>query len=79
MGKAVAKRRGSSAKVDSPPRNRGQVLKFDRRAGLIMMERVEPATTVGSCVKLVRNLLSFLRLIPPAHVSIRRAKVQRNR
>ena len=83
MGKAVAKRRASSAKVnskvDSSRRNRGQVLKFDRRAGLIMMERAEPATTVGSCVTLVRNLLSFLRLIPPARLSIRRAKAQRIR
>jgi len=78
MGKAVAKRH-VSATIGSPSRNRGQVLKFDRHAGLVMMEKEEPATKWTSMVTLVRNLLSFLRLIPSTPTSRPRAKAGRNR
>ena len=79
MGNAGAKRRVSSAKAVPSTRNRGQVLKFDRHAGLVMMERGEPAESPGFVFSLVRNLLSILRLIPRARGSDRSAKAQRIR
>jgi hypothetical protein len=79
MAKAVVRRRVSSVIFDSPTRTRCQVLKFDRRAGLVMMDKPEPPTRRRRFVILVRNLLSFLRLIPPARGSTPRGNCQRSR
>jgi hypothetical protein len=79
MPEATAKRRTRAIKVDHSGKSKAQVLKFDRHAGLVVMEKSEPALELKPFVALVRNLLAWLRLIPPVSQAKRYTKGKRSR
>ncbi len=79
MRETAAKRRTKAIKVDHSGKFRAQILKFDRHAGLIVMEKSEPAAELKPFVTLVRNLLAWLRLISPVSQTKRYTKGRRSR
>ena len=79
MRNAVLKRRTKRVKVEYPVKSRAQVLKFDRRAGLVMMEKPEPVTKLNRFAGLVRKLLASLGLITPTPRTAWRANARRSR
>ena len=79
MRNAVVKRRTKRVKVEHPVKNKAQVLKFNRRDGLVMMEKPEPVTKLNRFAGLVRKLLVSLGLIAPMPQTAWRAKAGRSR
>ena len=80
MSEAAPKRRMKAIKVDDRlGKPKAQMLKFDCRAGLVLMEKSESTREPKPFVALVRNLLAWLRLIPPASEAKRHTKGIRSR
>ena len=78
MSEAAPKRRTKAIKVDDRSgKPKAQMLKFDRRAGLVLMEKSESTREPKPFVALVRNLLA--RLNPPASEAKRHTKGKRSR
>jgi len=79
MRNAVVKRRTRPAKVEHPVKGTAQVLKFDRHAGLVMMEKPEAVEKSKRFAALVRKLLASFGLIRPTPQTTWRAKTRQSR
>lgn len=79
MRNAVVKRRTKLVKVEHPVKSRAQVLKFDRRVGLVIMEKPAPVTKLNRFAGLVHKLLASLGLIAPMPRTAWRVKGRRSR
>ena len=66
MSSAVPKRPAKLLTIRLPKAGKARILKFDRHAGVIVVEKTAPTSNSGSLVSLVRNLLSFLKPKRPA-------------
>lgn len=60
MSGARTKRSEKPVRIQITHPGKGKILKFDRRAGVILMEKTAPAAKSFAPLRLVRNLLRFL-------------------
>jgi len=60
MSNAVPRRSAKPVSIHKPNTGRAKILKFDRRAGVVVEEKTPSVSKSISLVELVRNLLSFL-------------------
>jgi hypothetical protein len=79
MNMAEAKWLERPTKMDPSRKGKAQVLKFDRRAGVIVAERVEPPSKPKPVIGLVRNLLALFSPVGPAERQQRRTQYTKSR
>lgn len=61
MSSAVVRRQEKPGKIDQVRTGKAKVLKFDRHAGVVVVEKSEPPPKPRSIIVLVRDLLGALR------------------
>lgn len=61
MSNAVPRRTEKPVTIQSPKSAKARILKFDRHAGVIVLDRAEPRSRMRSLSTLVRKLLTILK------------------
>lgn len=74
MSDGVVRRREKSVEVVGHETGSAKVLKFDRRSGVVMVEKTRMASRSRSILHLVQDLLKILRQSPSGLVSRRRRR-----
>ena len=65
MRNAVPRRFEKPLEIERNTKAKAKVLRFDRRQGVILLDRSRVPAKSIMCFGLVRDLLVFLRVLPP--------------
>lgn len=79
MNDGVMQRREKHVEVVGRETGSAKVLKFDRRSGVVLIEKTETASRPRSVLRLVQDLLWLLRHEPRATPSPRRTRATKFR
>ena len=79
MSDGVVQQRQKTVEVVGPETGSAKVLKFDRRAGVVVVEKAVTASRPRSVLYLVQDLLRMLRHTPDATPSRRRTRANDSR
>jgi hypothetical protein len=79
MNRTVARREEKTIKIQNPKTGKAQVLRFDRRAGVIVLEKADPPPRPKLVSGLVRGLLTLFGPASPAPKSLRRTQATKSR
>lgn len=66
MGNAVPRRTEKPVTIHAPKSGKARILKFDRRAGVLVLDKAEPTSKIQSLSTLVRKLLTILKANGPS-------------
>ncbi len=66
MSNAVPRRTEKPVTIQSPKSGKASILKFDRHAGVIVLDRAESTSGIRSLSALVRKLLTILKPNAPS-------------
>jgi hypothetical protein len=79
MRNAVSMRLEKPLSPPKPKADKAKILKFDRRTGVVLLEKAEPTAKTSAVIRLVRNLLRFLTRKGPAAKSMKRTRAAKTR
>jgi len=77
MKNAVLRRREKPLKIERTTLGKAKILKFDGRARIIVLDQTQAAPKSGPIIRLVRDLLAFLRALAPVVQSPKRTPVKK--
>jgi hypothetical protein len=79
IGSSVARRQEKTIKIQNPKTGKAQVIRFDRRTGVIVLKKVLPPPRPMLVSGLVRRLLTFLSPTALAYRSLKRTSAAKSR
>ncbi len=79
MSNAVPRRTEKPVTIHRPKSGKAKIIKFDRHAGVIVIDKAEPTSKIQCLKALVRKLLGMLKRSGPAPRAIKRTRVTKVR